>query len=389
MYRVIVVGRGLIGSAAARHLAETGDGIACIGPDEPADRAAHDGVFASHYDEGRMTRIADPFSEWSVTARLSIDRYRDLENRSGIRFFTPAGYLGLGGPGFDYNDRCVAASAPNGAVFERLDASDIAGRFPYLSVAGDVDGLIESGTAGYISPRAMVQAQTVLADKAGAHIDRGTVTALRPISGGVEIETSDGRQLTAEKALVATGAFTAACGLSPIDLGLTVYGRTVVLVRIEGSVAEELADMPTMIDCATGAYILPPIPYPDGHVYLKIGIGTDADRRLVSLPDFQNWFKSKGSEENRTQFTAFLKKLIPSLERCRHWHTDTCAVTQTASGFPVIDFVHDDRIAVAVGGCGKGAKGADEWGRIAGTLVQGNAWDSAVPRARLALGRGN
>jgi sarcosine oxidase len=375
----------LIGSAATRHLAEAGDGIACIGPDEPTDRAAHGGVFASHYDEGRMTRVADPEPEWSVTAKLSIDRYTDLENRSGIRFFTPAGYLGLGGPNFDYNDRCVASSEPNGAVFERLAGSGISSRFPYLSVADEVDGLIESGTAGHISPRAMVEAQTVLADRAGANIDRGTVTALRAVSQGVEIETSDGRTLRAEKALVAAGAFTAACGLSPVDLGLTVFGRTVVLVRIEGSLADDLAGMPTMIDCASGAYILPPIPYPDGHDYLKIGIGTDADKRLTSLRDMRDWFKSRGSADNRVVFTAFLKRLIPPLERSAHWHTDTCAVTKTANGFPVIDFVHDDKIAVAVGGCGKGAKGADEWGRIAAGLIQEKPWSSAVPRTKLSL----
>ena len=387
MHRFVVVGRGLIGSAAARHLAEASDGIACVGPDEPSDRAAHNGVFASHYDQGRMTRVVDPEPEWSITAKLSIDRYQDLENRSGIRFFTPAGYLGLGGPEFDYTDRCAASGGPNGAALERLDAAGIRARFPYLSVADGVDGLVESGTAGHINPRAMVEAETVLSERAGADIDRGVVTALRAVSEGVEIETSDGRILRAEKALVATGAFTAACGLSPVDLGLSVFGRTVVLVRIEGSVAEELADMPTMIDCATGAYILPPIPYPDGHVYLKIGIGTDADKRLTSLRDLQDWFKNMGSADNRTEFRAFLKNLIPPLEHCTHWRTDTCAVTQTESGLPIIDLVHDDRVVVAVGGCGKGAKGSDEWGRIGAELIQEKPWSSEVPRRKLSLGQ--
>ena len=140
MYRCIVVGRGLIGSAATRHLAETGDGIACVGPDEPGDRAAHTGVFASHYDEGRMTRVVDPEPEWSITAKLSIERYRDLEARSGVRFFTPSGYLGIGAPRFDYNARCASTGARNGATLERLDAAGIRARYPFLSVADDADG---------------------------------------------------------------------------------------------------------------------------------------------------------------------------------------------------------------------------------------------------------
>ncbi len=49
--------------------------------------------------------------------------------------------------------------------------------------------------------------------------------------------------------------------------------------------------MPTMIDSNIGAYILPPITYPDRHSYLKIGIGTEADPQFADLDNLQNWFK--------------------------------------------------------------------------------------------------
>ena len=385
MHRIAVIGRGLTGSAAARHLAENSDGIVCIGPDEPEHRARHDGVFASHYDEGRMTRNVDPHREWSVTARHSIARYRDLEDRSGIGFYSPVGYLGLGCPGSTYNDRCAATGEANGAELERLDADGIRGRYPFLSVNDDADGLVETGGAGHISPRRMVRAQTLLAEQAGAEIIHKAARAIHSVSNGVEVELWDGTRVLAEKALVATGAFTAACGLSPVDLGLTVYGRTVVLVRIEGDATDALRNMPTMIDAEIGAYILPPIRYPDGHSYLKIGVGTEADPIFTELSDLQGWFKGEGSQTDRAQFTTRLKSLFPVLTECSHWHTDTCAVTRTASGLPIIDFVQDDRIAVAVGGCGKGAKGADEWGRIAADLVLGAPWNSEVAREKLRL----
>lgn len=35
MYKIAVIGRGLIGSAAGRHLSIISDGIAVIGPNEP------------------------------------------------------------------------------------------------------------------------------------------------------------------------------------------------------------------------------------------------------------------------------------------------------------------------------------------------------------------
>ena len=87
-YKYIVIGKGMIGSAAARHLAERTDGVALIGPDEPRDPANHDGVFADHYDEGRITRILDPHLVWAKLARESIRRYRDMESRSGLRSTT-------------------------------------------------------------------------------------------------------------------------------------------------------------------------------------------------------------------------------------------------------------------------------------------------------------
>lgn len=384
MYRFAVVGRGLIGSAAARYLAEGTDGVVCIGPDEPVGRQDHNGVFASHYDEGRMTRHVDPVKEWSITAGQSIKRYRDIEQRSGISFYVPVGYLGLGHPGSAYNSNCAATGLSNGADVEAVDAFAIRKRFPYLSIPDDVDGLIENGGAGYISPRRMVEAQTILLQQTGGSCIRQAVRAVRTKSKGVEIELWDGSIVAAEKALIATGAFTSVCGLGFGELGLTVFGRTTVLVQIEGAASEILRDMPTMIDTRIGAYILPPIRYPDGHHHLKIGVGRDTDPRFTSLEGLQEWFRGEGSAADRQEFTAHLKALFPSLNDCPTWRTDTCAVTQTPSGLPVIDFVDTDRIAVAVGGCGKGAKGADEWGRIAADLIAGRPWSSDVQRDKLA-----
>ncbi|MEM6940000.1 MAG: FAD-dependent oxidoreductase [Pseudomonadota bacterium] len=383
MYKIAVVGRGLIGSAAGRHLAESTDGIVVIGPDEPEARAGHDGVFASHYDEGRMTRHVDPTEAWSITAGQSIKRYRDLEARSGVSFYNPVGYLGLGYPGSTYNDRCAATGQTLGAEIYRLETAALCAAFPYLNVPDGVDGLVERGGAGYISPRRLVAAQNRLAEQAGAHMLRQPLRALRTRATGVALDLWDGTTVHSERALIATGAFTTVCGLSPVDLGLTVYGRTTVLVRTDGETAETLRDMPTMIDTLIGAYILPPIRYPDGKHYLKIGVGDRSDPSFTSLSDLQAWFASDGSHDNRIAFTERLKELIPALTHCATWHTDTCAVTHTQSGLPIIDHVDDRKIVVAVGGCGKGAKGSDEWGRIAAGLILDLPWSSAVDRGKL------
>src|SRR3546814_6842880 len=72
------------------------------------------------YDEGRMTRVVDPDPAWAVTARRSIDRYAEIEARSGIRFFTQSGYLEIGGPGSDYLARSEARSEEHTSELQSL-----------------------------------------------------------------------------------------------------------------------------------------------------------------------------------------------------------------------------------------------------------------------------
>ena len=105
-FDVAIIGAGLFGSAAARHLSEISDSVALIGPAEPADRRSHQGVFASHYDASRLIRIIDPNLVWGTLAKRSIRRYRDIEQRSGIDFKRDIGYMMVtpGGLGRDWFD---------------------------------------------------------------------------------------------------------------------------------------------------------------------------------------------------------------------------------------------------------------------------------------------
>ncbi|SVB46225.1 uncharacterized protein METZ01_LOCUS199079, partial [marine metagenome] len=92
-YSILVIGNGLIGSAAARCLGAEADSVALLGPPEPQQWSSHDGVFSSHYDEGRITRVIDPNPHWAEFAQRSIDQYPFLEKESGIRFFHPVGCI--------------------------------------------------------------------------------------------------------------------------------------------------------------------------------------------------------------------------------------------------------------------------------------------------------
>ena len=120
-FRVAVVGKGMIGSAAARHLAQQTDGVALIGPDEPPVRADHHDVFGSHYDEGRIYRVLDGDPIWARLAERSMRPYAEIEVASGIPFHERSGCWPRRCPPRMTSWKRTPASGPSSGVeFERL-----------------------------------------------------------------------------------------------------------------------------------------------------------------------------------------------------------------------------------------------------------------------------
>lgn len=382
-FQYAIVGRGLTGSAAARHLAEQVPGVALIGPDEPVDRAAHKGVFASHYDEGRITRTIDPDETWARFANRSIARYRDIETRSGITFFAEKGCLISGlstGRSQQYMVDVRDAAERLGVSCERLDDLGLRAKFDFFNFPEDSDAVFEPLCAGHVSPRNLVAAQTRLTELAGGTAIREQADAIHERDGHVEIVTSAGRVVTADKVLVAAGGFSNRKGLLPDPLDHTVYGRTVTLFQVDEAEAERLSAMPSLIfepeDIAVGVYMLPPIRYPDGRFYLKIG-GDVVDIVLETEEDVRNWFKTPGNDDAREHLIRNMGDLVPGLT-VLSVHTESCVVDYTPTGYPAIGWTAAPSIAVTAGGCGASAKSSDEIGRLgAELLLHGRIIDQA------------
>lgn len=382
-FQYAVVGRGLTGAAAARHLAEQVPGVALIGPDEPADRAVHSGVFASHYDEGRITRTIDPDETWARFANRSIARYRDIEARSGIRFFAEKGCLISGlttGRSQQYMANVREAAARLGVTSRRLDDAGLREVFAYFRFPSGSDAVFEPSAAGRISPRNLVAAQTRLTELAGGTVLREQVDAIRQRDGHVEISTANGQTITAAKVLLAAGGFTNRVGLLPEPLDLNVFGRTVAFFEVDAGEAERLGDMPSMIykpeDIRQGIYMLPPIRYPDGKFYLKIG-GDPVDIPLETEADVRSWFRTAGDPYAREHLIRNMHDLVPHL-KVVGVHSDSCVTSYTPTGYPAIGWTSAPAVAVMAGGCGAAAKSSDEIGRLgAELLLHGRIIDQA------------
>ncbi|MBK8985009.1 MAG: FAD-binding oxidoreductase [Chloroflexi bacterium] len=408
IFDYIVIGKGLMGAAAVRYLSQLTPNVAVVGPDEPAEWANYPGdwasppgvfasppgvfasppgVFASHYDQGRITRRLSDDAVWSALAQRAIGQYAYLEKASGLSFYWPVGGLYVAPHGSDA--AYLTAVAAIGQRFSldftlyatpaELKQADARLHFPT-----HCHGLLEPPPAGYINPRGLLRAQLTIAAQQGARVVAETVTAVTHHPHAVAITTDVGRVLWAHKVLIAAGAFANCYDLLPQKLDLRVKSETILLARLPEAEAARLRGLPTVLyqiesPHLDGIYLLPPIEYPDGRIYLKMGCNTAADRWLPDLEAMRDWMIGGDSDVMLEPMRAALQSMIPGLE-AEAYHTHRCLVAYTAHGKPYVDQL-TERVYVATGGNGTSAKCSDTLGWLAANLMQTGGWSLTFDRA--------
>lgn len=372
-YDIIVIGRGLFGAAAARYLSEQRKVLA-IGPDEPEQPSVHDGVFSSHYDQGRITRQVSSDAVWSELAVRSVKQYDDLEERSGINFHFGVGCLFAADDNhLDYLQKIFTQIEKRKLPHVGFDgAASLQEHLPFLHFPDEIMAVLEPAPAGYLNPRDLIRAQTIVANQQGAETIAETAIRVQSGANGVTVTTKEGNRFKADKVLLAAGAFSNCFELAPRELELRVKTETTLLARVSEAEADRLQTLPSVIfemdvPELDSFYLLPPIRYPDGHHYLKLGCNTSADETLLDLGAMQAWIKSGKSDAKKENIKNLLLTVIPSLDATA-FETRRCLVTYTAHGKPYIDQL-DESVYLVTGGNGSGAKSSDAIGKYAAQLV--------------------
>jgi glycine/D-amino acid oxidase-like deaminating enzyme len=374
----IVIGKGLMGSAAARYLSGWGE-TAVIGPDEPANWQTHPGVFASHYDQGRITRRLSKDVVWSELAQAAIAQYPTLEAASGISFHGPSGGLYVApDPNDAYFQLADGWGQQQGVNCARLSPAERQARFPFLDFPAGWPALWEGPPAGYINPRDLIEAQLAGARQQGATVIGETAVTLHRDANSVRVVTDAGQTCRADKVLLATGAFSNCFDLLPRPLPLRVKSEIIILAEVGEAEVERLAGMPTVIyeiesDVLNDIYLLPPIRYPDGRFYLKMGCNTAVDQTLTTLAEMRRWMIAGESDRMLAPMRAALQSIIPDL-RANSFQTKRCLITYTPHGKPYIDALQPGRLYAVTGGNGSSAKSSDSLGRMAAELMHEGHW---------------
>lgn len=384
MFDVVVIGGGIIGAAAARHLSEAGASIAVIAPPEPAGDNAL-GPFGAHYDVARLTWVHHIDPDETELARRSIAAIDEIEAFSDRPIFSRSGHLLVIEAGLDPERVAAAEAAAASGAMELWSVEKAQRRFPAISIPSGANVMWEPPPSGWFDPRELVAAQLRAAIQSGAERFSSPAEAI----DGRAVVLRDGRTVEGNKVLLANGAYANQPGLLPRPVALRLKTETVLLAEVGPREASRLGSLPPIIyalaaDGVDDVYTAPPLEYPDGQLLLKWGANTVMDRWVESVEDIDAWYGTTFVPEAVDVMSPSLSKFYPDLA-IEAFHTMHCVVAYTGHGMPYIDAIDPGRLYVAIGGNGHSAKWSSALGELAAALVLNDRWVDPLPGHRFRI----
>lgn len=193
--RVLVVGGGVMGAAAAWRLARRGVAVTLLEQFGPGHERG-----ASH-GSSRIFRLAYAEPDYVALALRSYDLWRELEQATGAVVLTITGAVDHGHAAqLAVLRRALDDAGAEGAL---IDAAAAGARWPGLRFAGDV---LWHGRAGRLHADRAVAALRDAAAALGAEIRHDTAVAA--IGGDGSVGLADGEVLAADAVVVAAGGWT-------------------------------------------------------------------------------------------------------------------------------------------------------------------------------------
>lgn len=215
-YDVVVVGGGVMGCAAAYHLAKRGRRVLLL----EQFAIGHDR--GSSHGHSRIIRLAYNAPDYVRLAQAAYPLWRALEQESGVDLLLRTGGLDFALPGTPSFAATRATLAATGVAFVDLDRAAIAERYPQFHVPDGAVGIYQQD-AGILNADRCVATLAAEARRHGAAIHEGEPTLTIATDGAGVIVRSGAASYTADRVVVAAGAWARSLLLQVgLDLPLTV-----------------------------------------------------------------------------------------------------------------------------------------------------------------------
>ncbi|MEO8412725.1 MAG: FAD-binding oxidoreductase [Ginsengibacter sp.] len=374
IFDYIVIGKGLIGSAAARYISQSQKNVAIIGPDENPD-VNEAIVFSSHYDQARVQRIIGTDPIWTLLNLQSSGQYSFLEQQGGVAFHYGVGCLYVNPTGNDsYLDLIEKQSKAFKLTCDFFEnGTAIQQAFHDFNFPASSQGIFEKSPSGYINPRLLIKAQLNIFRKNDGTVIDNIATEIDYEDDFLRIKTVSGNIYNGKKILLCPGAFINFFSLIQKKLVLSLKGETTLWANVTAREAHRLSKLPSLLyeidnPAYKNVYLIQPVQYPDGKYYLKMGCNLPGDIYFDNIEDIRDWFRSGPSDNNLEVLKDALLKIIPGLQ-ANEYFTKRCIVSFTKHRKPYIGQLDNRGLFVACGGNGYSAMCSDALGNIASHLV--------------------
>jgi monomeric sarcosine oxidase len=202
-HRVIVLGLGGIGSAAAYWAARRLDGDV-LGLEQFGLGHLNGGS----EDHSRIIRLSYHTPGYVELAKAAYETWNALEEDSGEAVVLPTGGLDLAPADAtigleDYRASMGAA----GVVFEDLEATEVMSRWPQWRLGDDVTALYQERSGLVMASRANAAHRRMAQDHGATLLATSEVTAVTETDDGVTVTTAEGTH-EADSLIIAAGAWT-------------------------------------------------------------------------------------------------------------------------------------------------------------------------------------
>lgn len=380
--RVLVIGGGTMGLAAAWALARRGHAV------ELLERFDHVHGMGSHGGHTRAFRHAyHEGADYVALVRRADREWTQLEQRVGERLLVRCGLVEFGAPDDPEFMAANAALREHEVLHEQLDARAAMQRWPF--VMPDHWQACLAPESGYLRVKACFDAFRREAEQAGAALHHGRRVIGLELGAGTQVgaRLDDGTTRWADRMVVAAGAW------NPALLGSPIWGATParVLRRVlawtlpDAAQRERLRDIPVWAAFGEDGFFYG---FPDGdegasgtklachnlragqHGWMDEAVDPETVDRSVH-------------ERDLAPLRGFIDRHFPAA-RGEFVHASVCLYTHTRSGDFLIDRHPDDaRVVVAGGFSGHGFKFASAIGVGIAELVEQGDSACVLPRFRL------
>ena len=355
--RVLVIGAGITGLAAAWALTKRGHEVTVL---EQAGSVPNPN--AASGDQHRIIREAYGLADYYAHAvEEAFDAWDELWRDLGGIHYCVTGILGISRQPQDNAELLKEGLDRLGKRYALLSPDEAGLRYPFLNPGSfRYAFLSERGGILYCRRIARSLADWLVAHRADLRLNQ-TVVAADMDAGAVE--TSDGKIISADRVIVAAGAWT--LSLFPQLSGtLRIFGTSVVYLEPPGHVREAWQTAPAVVDIggATDGYVVPP----RAGTGLKMAAGSQ--RRPIRSPETMPVPGTEDGEQLRNLFGP----VIADISEYRVAKVASCSYTFTSDGRFFATAM--GRFIIVSACSGHGYKfGAAVGRRIAGAVELGSA----------------